>query len=247
MPRGRPRTSPVSRTTGRQQSATTVNPMTTAEEHVRDLMSAQIRGSVKLGRTDYSAQREFPNEDWTEQDVVLMLDKLSPRQVTYAVARVYGFNISAAAEQVNAGVETVRGWEDEPWWSTLIERERGRGFGGKGGALFHLAPLVVRRLTEEVMGMHGDKFAHEAAIYIADQTWGKATQTNINREESGVDTQALAQELVTEMRAFAAQNRGLFEKDRKALTDADANGSGEDRLVQPVEGGTVVLEDGADR
>lgn len=148
----------------------------------------------------------------TKADIDKMIERLSPRQVTYAVARLWGFTTLTAAKQVSADAATTRRWEKTPWWSTLVQRERDRAFGQKNVALDPLVPMAVGRLRAALTGEYGPDHAVDVAKYVFDHRHGRASQhTTV---EGDAPQAGLAQAFVDLVRGAAEANRALAEQHR---------------------------------
>jgi hypothetical protein len=133
-----------------------------------------------------------------------MLEKLSPRQLTYVAARVRGSSKAEACRQAGCAPDTGAGWEKAPWWTPAADRERRTYFGDKHEQLIPVVNDALARIKDEIAGRHGDDLAHASAVYVLDQAWGKA-QSNIKQEVTGES--GIGGTLVEVLRALSEQRR----------------------------------------
>lgn len=135
--------------------------------------------AVRWGE-DYQWERDYPPTGGVEPDekaVLGMLEKLSSRQVTYALRRMRMTFKQAVAGMRSLEVDLARGWEMAPWWPVLLRREWDRLLGSKQQTFSVLVPGAQQRLMDEISGMYGAGRAHDAAVYVMDQAFGKAIAT----------------------------------------------------------------------
>jgi hypothetical protein len=158
-------------------------------------------------RSDYDWTKEY-DHDPTDAEIQAMLPKLSPRQQAYAVHRLRLGRAPARQAMGLSGELTVaaKKWEESPWWPVLIRRELDRLAGNKRATFAPMGHAAQQRLMEEVSGLHGDKLAHDAAVYILDQVHGKPAATTPEGDNAGPDAGEMAGAFVDFIRQATAAN-----------------------------------------
>lgn len=154
---------------------------------------------------DYKWERDFPQGIYTDDDIKEMLEKLTPRQVTYADLQIRGLSASAAAERCAAGPYTCRAWEKTPWWEPLMEKRRRIYYGDKASIFLPLMPKAIERLEKELTGESGNQIAHDAMAMVFGFLYEKPAQQKVVQRE-GNDTLA---DLATVLRAAFGENERL--------------------------------------
>lgn len=168
-------------------------------------------------RRDYHWLDDHPRGEWWHEDIPGMLEKLSPRQVTYVAARVRGDSKAESCRQAGCAPDTGTAWEKTPWWTEATRRERASYFGDKQAQLIPVVNDALARIKDEIAGRHGDDLAHASAIYVLDQAWGKA-QSNIKQEVAGES--GIGGTIVEVLRALSDQRRLALEAPQASVVEA---------------------------
>jgi hypothetical protein len=87
-------------------------------------------------------------------------------------------------------------------------------YGDKREVFGPLTPAALDRIREELAGTYGDQIAHQTAIWVLEQVYGKPTQTQVNRNEQASDA---AQDVVQILHALAGAADSLSDAERKRL------------------------------
>lgn len=168
---------------------------------------------------DYHWKKAFPDGEWTDLDLPEMREQLSPRQVTAADLLVRGISLKGVCERLGCTMPKLEEWMHAPWWLPLEEERRQVYFGNKHATFMPLMPKALKRLSEELDGLHGADNAHDSMIFVLEQVHGKPTQQKV--VESKGDGQSLLADVATILRSAAAANAQLRASDAEPPLLAD--------------------------
>lgn len=183
-------------------------------------------------RKDYRWEAEFPQGYCLEEDLPGMLEKLSPRQLTYVRWRVKGESTRSSARKIGASYETGQKWETAPWWPLAEESARAKQFGDPQAALLPIMPTVIARMQRELSLDDDSENGHATMLWIAERVFGKATQRVETKQEGAANA---VQDVVSILKATAGVVANLPRDEQRRLTAGEATEvvEAESRPVEP--------------
>lgn len=104
---------------------------------------------------------------------MLAWEELQPRQQTYAILRARGFSSGKAAAEIGLSQAAGNQWEQRPWWPAAQERAVDM-VATKKGPIVALSARALAAL-EELLEDGPPKLRAEIAMFVVEQTYGKAT------------------------------------------------------------------------
>lgn len=108
--------------------------------------------------------------------------RISNRARAAAGLAARGHSQNEIADRLGISRTRVRQFMAAEWWPALLAEERGQFLDSKPAAFTPLTPQALRRLEEELLGLHGNELAHRAAVFVLEQRYGRAAPTSSEGE-----------------------------------------------------------------
>lgn len=123
---------------------------------------------IRAGRP-WVGQRSGP------RDRPIPFEHLSLARQEYVTWRARGYSPARSAEQAGVALQTATGWEKMPWFQQALRQRRERIEDDKVQALIRALPAALDSLVATLEGEPPNALRLDAAKYVIDHVYGKAT------------------------------------------------------------------------